>query len=370
MLAAAVPAPARAAPAEPPPLPGPGNGCAGPSPVVAGDTSWAFKRVGPTGVWPLTRGAGVTVAVVDTGTSRAAAGLSGAVAAGTTVVGRGRGDSDCAGRGSALAGLVAARPVSGSLFAGVAPEARILPVRIVDGKGKVPPGALAAGIRAAAGAGAGVILIGVGVPAPDDALRSAVRLAVARDAVVVAAVSDRNAQEGRPPAPWYPASDPEVLAVGGLSASGARTERVAEGAGLDLLAPGERAYTVGPRGGGNYTVGGPAVAAAYVAGAAALVRAYHPGLGQAEVRRRLIATSEPSDGGVGVLDIYAAVADVAGPAVVVPGGSGGSVVLPTAAPPAPAKVIAGAVALGTAGAALGAYLIGLAVRSRRRLRRS
>ncbi|PRY31996.1 hypothetical protein CLV70_102207 [Pseudosporangium ferrugineum] len=44
--------------------------------------------------------------------------------------------------------------------------------------------------------------------------------------------------------------------------------------------------------------------------------------------------------------------------------------LPTAAPPAPAKVIAGAVALGTAGAALGAYLIALAVRSRRRLRRS
>jgi membrane-anchored mycosin MYCP len=73
--------------------------------------------------------------------------------------------------------------------------------------------------------------------------------------------------------------------------------------------------SIGPSGPGHYTVGGPAVAAAYVAGAAALVRAYHPKLTQAEVRRRLELTAEPPLGGgpvpgvgYGTLDLYEAVA--------------------------------------------------------------
>jgi hypothetical protein len=258
----------------------------------------------------------VLVAVVDSGVSAKAGALAGAVRPGADVAGAGTGDRDCAGRGTALAGIVAARPVAGSGFVGVAPAATVLPVRIVDSRSNVGTDAIARGIRAATDAGADVILVGTGTKGSDAKLRSAVRAAVKRDVVVVAPVSD-DVPTGvaRRPPPWYPAAEEDVLAVGGVGTEGVPTEASPEEAGVDLLAPAAGAVSIGPSGPGHYTVGGPAVAAAYVAGAAALVRAYHPKLTQAEVRRRLELTAEPPLGGgpvpgvgYGTLDLYEAVA--------------------------------------------------------------
>ena len=360
----AAPAPVRAAEGEPPALPKVSSGCVGPSPTVARGPSWAFRRVGPADVWPLTRGAGVTVAVLDSGVSPAGGGLAGAVDRGTDVVSGGRGDTDCYGRGTALAGLIAARPVEGSLFVGLAPEARVLPVKIVDAKGRIPASAMAKGVTAATNAGADVILLGVGSPAPDAALRAAVHAALAKDIVVVAAVSDEKPKDGRRVPPWYPAGDPDVLAAGGINESGRPTEVTTKESGLDLLAPGDRAYSVGPSGTGNYLVGGPAVAAAHVAAAAALVRAYRPELGQAEVRRRLAGTAV----GAGALDVYAAVAEEAAPVRDVPARLAPRVEVPRAAPIPPEKTIAGAVAAGTVLAAAAAALSVSAIRRGRRRR--
>ncbi|MFI6078696.1 S8 family serine peptidase [Actinoplanes sp. NPDC051343] len=252
----------------------------------------------------LTRGAGVQVGVVDSGVSPRGGGLPGAVLAGRAIADGTHGDSDCLGRGTALAALVAARPVSGSLFVGVAPASVIYPVRIVDERGDTTPTALAAGIQAAARAGCKVILVAVGVPTPDPLVRAAVKYAVGHDAVVVAALAGKSAgDDSSQQAPsWYPASDPDVLAVGGVDQAGALVQPVSARSGLDLLAPGDKAFSVGPSGTGNYVVGGAAVAAAYVAGAAALVRAYHPSLDQAHVRQRLLNTADNAN-----LDLYAAV---------------------------------------------------------------
>ncbi|MFG1610216.1 S8 family serine peptidase [Actinoplanes sp. NPDC049265] len=367
VLAAVAPAPAWAAArvdGDPPALPKVSSGCVGPSNVVAGGPSWAFRRVGPADVWPLTKGAGMTVAVLDSGISPGGGGLAGAVETGMDVVGGGRGDVDCYGRGTALAALIAARPAENTLFVGVAPESRVLPVKIVDGKGRIPPSAMAKGVTAATNADVDVILIGVGSPAPDAALRQAVHRAVARDIVVVAAVSDEKPKDNRPVPPWYPASDPDVLAVGGIAESGVPTETTTRESGLDLLAPGDRAFSVGPSGTGNYLVGGPAVAAAHVAAAAALVRAYHPELGQAEVRRRLAGTAA----GAGALDVYAAVADEATPVRDVAARAAPRIVVPRGAPIPPQKTIAAAVAAGTVLAAAAAALTVSTVRRGRRRR--
>ncbi|WP_436535636.1 S8 family serine peptidase [Actinoplanes sp. HUAS TT8] len=369
--ALAGPVPVRAAGAEPPPLPAATEGCVGPSPVVADQMSWAFRRVGPASVWPLTRGAGVTVAVVDTGVSRGGGGLGGpAVLAGQDVTRVGRGDADCLGRGTALAAVIAARPTPGSLFVGVAPEATVLPIRVVGRDGKVPPQALAKGIRAATAAGADVVLVGLGTPTPDASLRAAVREALARDVVVVAAVTDQKGSGGRPPAPWYPASDDSVIAVGGITANGLATEAGSPGSGLDLFAPGEQAYSVGPDGTGNYTVGGSAVAAAYVAGSAALVRAYLPKLTADQVTRRLITAAEPGAGpGVpGSLDVYAAVAggpDDDAPVAPLPAGR---FVIPAAPGIDPVKLIAGVIGVVTLLTAGIVHLVVVALRRGRRRR--
>ncbi|MEV4844675.1 S8 family serine peptidase [Micromonospora matsumotoense] len=365
--------PARATGAgEPPPLPTTTGHCVGPSPVTARETPWALRLLAPQAIWPLTRGAGVVVAIVDTGVSAAAPALAGAVRAGVDVAG-GRADSDCAGRGTALAGIVAARPTSGVGPTGLAPDAEILPVRITDPNRRISPARLATGIRLATAARADVILVATGVTTTTPDLAAAVQAAIDRDVLVVAAVSDRGGENGGDPPVGYPAGFPTVLAVNAIGVDG-RAGPVAVDAGTDLAAPGA-GLGIAPRGAGHYTVGGAAVAAAYVAGVAALVRAYRPELSQAEVRARLERTAVPAPGGGrdprtggGTLDAYAAVAALAprqaGPPVPI---TAGPVAVPTVPGPSRAARVAGLTALG----ALVATLLGAAaLRTRRAPRRT
>ncbi len=338
-----------AAAGEPPPLPATAGRCVGPSPVTVRETPWALRLLAPQAGWPLTRGAGVVVAVVDTGVSAAAPALAGAVRPGADVTG-GRADSDCAGRGTALAGLVAARPTGDGGPTGIAPDAEILPVRITDANRRISPARLAAGIRLATTAGADVILVAAGVTTATPDLADAVRAAVARDVLVVAAVTDRGGENGGDPPVGYPAGFSAVLAVNAVGVDGAAGP-VAADAGTDLAAPGA-GLGIAPSGSGHYRIGGAAVAAAYVAGVAALVRAYHPGLSQAEVRARLERTAIPGGGsprgvGAGTLDAYAAVAALAprqgDPPVPV---AAGPVVVPAAPGPSRAARVAGLTVLG------------------------
>ncbi|MEU4339271.1 S8 family serine peptidase [Micromonospora lupini] len=373
----AAPMPATGAAGAPPVLPQVDKGCVGQSPAVVTDPPWALRRVAPQRVWPLTQGAGQLVAVVDSGVSRQASGLTGAVRRGADVVTKGSGDRDCAGRGTALAGIVAARPVQGSGFSGVAPAADVFPVRISDAENRVTASAVAAGIREAVRARARVILVGVGVPEPDSDLRAAVGEAVARDAVVVAPISDRSASDagGLGGSPWYPAGFPEVLAVGGVGTDGVPTESTSARANVDLLGPSVGAVSVASSGQGHWSVGGPAVAAAYVAGAAVLLRAYHPELGQGAVRRRLELAAEHPLGqwpvagvGFGTLDLYRAVAGLQLDEKPLPPTPAQPVDLPAEPPADPAKWAAGLVASGVAGSVAIAYVSTIAMRSGRRRR--
>ncbi|MEU1755145.1 S8 family serine peptidase [Micromonospora matsumotoense] len=365
--------PARAAGAgEPPPLPTTAGRCVGPSPVTAREAPWAQRLLAPQAIWPLTRGAGVVVAIVDTGVSAAAPALAGAVRPGVDVTG-GRADSDCAGRGTALAGIVAARPTSGVGPTGLAPDAEILPVRITDPHRRISPARLATGIRLATAARADVILVATGVTTTTPDLAAAVQAAVDRDILVVAAVNDRGGENGGDPPVSYPAGFPTALAVNAVGVDG-ESGPVAADAGTDLAAPGA-GLGIAPRGAGHYTVGGAAVAAAHVAGVAALVRAYRPELSQAEVRARLERTAVPGPGGGrdpgvggGTLDAYAAVAALAprqaGPRVPI---AVGSVVVPTAPGPSRAARVAGLTALG---ALVTTLLVAAALRTRRAPRRT
>ncbi|MFY1668585.1 S8 family serine peptidase [Plantactinospora sp. WMMB334] len=310
-------APARGeAPAAPTgPLPGagrpagsgsPGSNRSGCRPTVVAappaTSTWGQRLMAPERVWRSTTGAGVRVAVIDSGVAAGRPGLGDRLGRGADIVsGNGLGDTDCVGSGTALAGIVAADDGADGERVGMAPGAVIIPVRLVDRGVAASPPATVTAIQVAVATGAKVILLGASVDVTDRTVRSAVDEAIGRNVLVVA------------PAP---AGDSTVapaeglLRVGGLRPDQRPSSDYPAGS-VDLLAPATRIRSIGAAGTGSYVGTGTQYAAAFVAGAAALVRSAHPGLSAGQVGRQLVSTADRGPGagaeGVGRLDPYAAV---------------------------------------------------------------
>ncbi|MFF9335260.1 S8 family serine peptidase [Streptomyces albogriseolus] len=252
-------------------------------------------------------GAGVTVALIDTGVDQGATGLDGRVTA------QGEAGDDCVGHGTFLAGLIAGSGGGTPRLAGIAPGAEILALRGTDRRGRATPGLVAAALREATEARADVIMVAAALPDRDAELTRAVAAARRAGAVVVAAATPDPSGTGSDETPsrvYWPAAEPGVLSVAGMLPGGALPDGSPPTTGIDLAAPGAGVVSGGPRGDGHYLGGGASVAAAYAAGAAAVVRAAHPGEAPDAVVRRLTATAYPAD--IPQLDPYAAVTAVLG----------------------------------------------------------
>jgi membrane-anchored mycosin MYCP len=314
---------------------------------AAGLTGAAGNPLDLAAVWPLTRGGGQKIAVIDTGVARHR--LLPHLIGGGDYVSHGDGTADCDGHGTIVAGIAAAAPNAG--FSGVAPDAAVLSIRQSSNKFAAGGGTtgvgdvdtLAMAVRTAADLGATVINISspACVPAtatPDDrALGAALRYAVdVRNAVVVAAAGNVGAgcvQQDGPVGPpgepdwnsvrsvsspgWY---DDLVLCVGSVGSKGTASTFSLAGPWVDVAAPGEDLVSLHPDGeqlirtiGHAAPISGTSYAAPVVAGIAALVRSRFPQLSAREVMRRIEDTARtPADSwnpyvGHGVVDALAAV---------------------------------------------------------------
>ncbi|WP_424184567.1 type VII secretion-associated serine protease mycosin [Actinokineospora sp. G85] len=292
-----------------------------PAHPVVQELPWAQRLFDLASTWRHSTGAGVTVAVVDSGVDAEHPQLRGRVLPGRDffLVGELRGDFDCGSHGTAAASIVVAAPAPGVGFRGVAPDARVLPVRITDRElnesgEPVPinPDAVAAGIRHAADQGAKVINLSLSGYGDFRAIREAVHHAQAKDALVVAAVGNRQ-ESGSWPS--FPAAYDGVLGVGSVDNAGARAQGSQVGDYVDLVAPGVDVLAATRVGGHDYW-SGTSFAAPFVAGTAALVRAAHPRLTAPQVAERLLATAAPARGGpdspeygAGLVDPYRAVTE-------------------------------------------------------------
>ena len=191
------PAAARQAGAELAGLPGPVAGCPGTHGIAApAATPWAQQALGFSGVWPLTQGAGVTVAVVDSGVD-ANPQFGDRVTVGPDLAGPTFGapaGADCVGHGTSVAGIIGAAPLAGISFAGVAPQAGILSVKITNSD-TFPGQVTAQAIRDAVSLGANVINLSLATTVSTPALQAAVQFAQTRNVVVVAAAG--NDKRGR-----------------------------------------------------------------------------------------------------------------------------------------------------------------------------
>ncbi|MHA0285879.1 type VII secretion-associated serine protease mycosin [Mycobacterium sp. C3-094] len=300
-------------------------------------------------VWPLTRGAGQTVAVIDTGVARHRR-LPHLVPGGD-FVSTGDGTADCDGHGTIVAGLIGASRDPSDGFAGVAPDASLLSIRQSSNKfdvsgarvgGSAGSGVgdvetLAAAVRLAADQGATVINISSVACLPatadldDRALGAALAYAVdVANAVVVSAAGNVGGTGQCPhqnsgdvtvvasPA-WY---DDYVLTVGSSRADGSASEFSLAGPWVDVAAPGENVVSLASAADGlvdssvsGAPLSGTSYAAPLVSGIAALVRSRHPELTARQVMARIEDTARPTAGGWspavgrGVVDVLAAVGD-------------------------------------------------------------
>ncbi|SCE81801.1 type VII secretion-associated serine protease mycosin [Micromonospora mirobrigensis] len=311
-------APAAAAAPAPP--------CASPpAPArTVAERPWPQQRYAPERLAPLATGAGITVAVIDSGVDRRHPQLAGRVLPGTDLLDPGGdGGRDCPGHGTGVASIIAAGPARGVAFRGLAPDARILPVRVseqqvVDGRESgrtVSAAGFARAIRWAVDHGADVLNLSVVVYADSPAVRAAVGYAEERDVVVVAAAG--NLHDSGDPRP-YPAAYEGVLGVGAIGPDGGRSTFSQTGPYVDLVAPGGEVLMAAP-GRGHLVADGTSYATPFVAATAALVRQYHPDWTAAQVSRRILASADPAPGtgrrgdyGAGVLNPYRAVTETGG----------------------------------------------------------
>ena len=276
------------------------------------DEQWQLNELRATHAWRHSTGDGVTVAVVDSGVDAGHPDLTGQVLPGIDLVATGGGDgrTDPVGHGTTVAGLIAGRSDDDIGVMGLAPHAKILPVRVLDAENRYDDALIVAkGVRWAVDNGAEVINLSLGGSGTSPALAAALDYAFARDVVVVACTGNHStdpapaAGQPRPATEvWYPAREPGVLAVTGLdreteslwsgSITGAATVLAAPSTGL-----------VGARPGGTWKVQGTSFAAPLVSATAALVRAKWPEMSAATVVNRLITTASDL-GAVGRDDRY------------------------------------------------------------------
>ncbi|WP_369243000.1 type VII secretion-associated serine protease mycosin [Streptomyces sp. R21] len=288
---------------------------------------WALDAMHTQQAWRTTKGKGITVAVLDTGVDAEHPDLAGNVLTGTDMVGFGasRGDRAWARHGTAMAGIIAGHghgygDADGVM--GIAPEAKILPVRVIleDGdsartKARNTRGnALAEGIRWATDHGADVINLSLGDDSksahPEPAEDEAVQYALKKGAVVVASAGN-GGEKGDHIS--YPAAYPGVIAATAVDKYGTRASFSTRRWYATVSAPGVGVVIADPD--DKYYEGwGTSAASAFVSGAVALIKSAHPGLSPAQIKQLLedTARNAPSGGrddgrGYGFVDPAAAI---------------------------------------------------------------
>ena len=251
------------------------------------DRQWHLSTLRVAEAQRLSTGIGVTVAVVDTGVDGRHSDLAGNVLPGTDLTDPpNNGWTDQNGHGTAMASLIAGRghgTDDGAL--GIAPQAKILPVRRTSGELPLDRGETAEGIRWAVDHGAHVVNLSLN-GADTPALRQAVNYALERDVVVVAGVG----LPGGLGKILAPARIPGVVAVSGVDRNG-NIAASASGPEVAIAAPAKD--IVHATKGGGYSIGtGTSDATAIVSGVVALIRSKYPDLDAANVINRLIQTAD------------------------------------------------------------------------------
>jgi len=253
---------------------------------------YALDKVNAPEAWGITMGkADVTIAIVDSGVDLEHPDLKAKLIKPKSTVDASA--KDDMGHGTHVAGIAAAITNNNEGIAGLAANAKIMPVRVLGGPSGGSAASVAEGVIYAADNGADVINMSLGFYDKPDVLEKAVQYALSKNVVIVATMGNNNIERRR-----YPAAFDGVIAVGSTDSADKKSQFSNFGDWISVSAPGSDimstfpTYPVQISGPKTYaSLSGTSMAAPLVAGLAGLVRSQNPNMAPAQVKALIERTA-------------------------------------------------------------------------------
>lgn len=194
---------------------------------------WNLHKIGVEGAWTQTKGSGVTVAVIDTGIAPVRDLYETKFVKGYDFVNDREDAKDDNGHGTHVAGTIAQATNNKYGVAGIAYEASLMPLKVLNEYGGGTVADIAEAIKFAADKGADVINMSLGGGGESQLMKQAIDYAHKKGVVIVAAAGNENDNGSS-----YPARYPHVIGVSAFGPNGEKAPYSNFGAGVDISAPG------------------------------------------------------------------------------------------------------------------------------------
>lgn len=283
-------------------------------PIYTAPGQYYWSKIGANVALDINQGSGVIVAVLDSGVDLPHPDLNGQLVAGTNIVSPGNEPQDDTGHGTMVAGIIAAKTDNAVGVAGLAPQAKIMPVKIFDGSGNTTDTNIVNGITWAVNNGANVINMSFGsLGHVNSAVRDTIEWAFGQGVILVAGAGNENSSTNE-----YPAAYPQVISVGATDSNDNRAAFSNYGSTISVVAPGVDIYSTtwmsnaNPNSTYSYD-SGTSFSCPQVAAAAALLKSKYPAItpGQAKyviekTARDIGVAGRDDQFGWGVLNMAAA----------------------------------------------------------------
>ncbi len=259
-------------------------------PYLANGQLWAAGKIAAPAAWDASAGQNIVIAIVDSGIDPAHPDLRERLVPGYNIFDDNYDTSDGCGHGTHVAGIAAATGDNGEGVAGIAYQAKLMPVKVMNADCSGSYSRLIKGITYAADNGADVIVITSGATVDNLGLSSAVVYARNKGVVVVTAAGNNFADT-----PFYPGSYPESYNISGTDQNDSRYTYSNYGPKVDISAPAASIFSTfyNASSGSTYVyMGGTSMAAPHVAGVAALILSRNPNLSVDQVEQILTASAD------------------------------------------------------------------------------
>ncbi|MFA6313443.1 MAG: S8 family serine peptidase [Sterolibacterium sp.] len=255
---------------------------------------WWLPAVGDRQMWALGRGEGVVVAVIDSGVDLSHPDLISNLLPNGYNFGDGNPNpQDMLGHGTKIAGIIAARQNNGTGVSGLAPEAKILPLKVnVGGQGTFSSYQLANAITYAVNQGAKIINLSLTVDQQTQTVQDAIQAALDNGVIVIAAAGNHSG------AVEFPATMPGVIAVAATDIARQLSSSSNFGPEVVVAAPGVNIWSTALGGGvATSNPGGTSYAAPIVSATVADMLSINPALPVESIARQLRENASVIGGG-------------------------------------------------------------------------